>query len=428
MTDPNTQKLLKLATPTLLLGVRSLGVKLSVEDGQLAYAGKPKILTADLLELLKARKVDLLDAIKNEPAPTKPPLVGQSVEDFIAEMWPDAKADDAPVTWRDLATTDKQRETLRKGNVFDIPATRGEASDRIKLLIESGALCDFLSLAELESFDRKAPGHSRNRRRFCCPICGDAKPMDASHRCLSVDTMTGGYRCFRCCATGKLREYLGGAGETRIFTHTGPTKEPTDDKWKRWWALAQPIADSDGEDYLQQRGAPPGAAIAAGVRYGHWFHDGKPFDAVIFPIKDAKGRLIAAQARSIQGDIKNTRGPRSLGVFFTTPGRSRRLAIVEGPIDALVLAACGLPAVALLGTSWPSWLPGALAGRDVAIATDADEAGDKCAREFGAMLFSWRLRPQGGKDWAEIAARDGLDAVIEAVMTATEYAPEVAAA
>lgn len=430
-TDTNRQKLLRLPAPVLLLGVRSLGVKLSVDGDQLAYVGKSDVLTGDLLELLKARKLDLLDTIKAEVyGPHKPPIVGQDGDEYCRENY-DEEVEE-PKTWCDRPITDKQRDLLLKGNVFDIPATRGEASDRIKELIESGALSDSLSLAELEAFDRKAPGHSRNRRRFCCPLCGDAKPMDASHRSFSVNMLTGGYRCFRCNAKGKLREYLGDAGVTRIFTHTGPTKEKADDKWKKWWALAQPLRDTPGADYLEGRGVPLDVAEAAGVRFGVWWKAGddkaEPFDAVLFPIRDKGGRLVAVQARAIEGGDKRTGGDKSAGVFFTTPGRSQRLAVVEAPIDALILAACDLPAVALCGTTWPSWLPSALAGRDAAMAQDADEAGDKCARELGALLCSWRLRPEGAKDWAELAARNGLDAVEQCVMDATEYAPEVAAA
>jgi hypothetical protein len=429
MTDINTQKLLKLPAPTLLLGVQSLGVKLSVEDGQLAYAGKPKILTAELLDLLKARKRDLLGALRSGPEPALPPIVGQDVDDFCRETWSDAESYEDPKTWRDLPVTEKQRETLRKGNCFDIPATRGAASDKIKELIDSGAFCDFLSLAELESFDHRAPGGNRNRRRFCCPHCGDNKPMDASHRCLSVDTTTGGYRCWRCDAKGKLREYCGGASQTRIFVHIPPAKEETGDYWKPWLAFARPIRDTPGADYLRRRGVPVDVAEAAGVKFGTWRqpgdHKSKLFDAVIFPIRNNTGKLIAAQARAIAGDFKNTRGPKSQGVFFTTPGRSERLAITEAPIDALVLAACGLPAIALLGTTWPAWLPGALTGRNVALAMDADEAGDDCARKLGALLYSWRFRPTAAKDWAELAEWRGLYAVRDQI-TAAEITLEEA--
>src|SRR4030095_13195124 len=421
MTDPNTQKLLKLPAPTLLLGGHSLVVTLRDEGGKLGYEVQRKgILNQDLLDLLKARKADLLDAIKAEPAPTKPPIVGQDTDDFIITTW--GKLEPECIPWRDLPTTDKQRETLRKGNCFDIPATRGEASDKIKELIESGAFCDFLSLAELESFDHRAPGSRGRRRRFCCPLCGDNKPMDASHRSLSADMTTGAYYCFRCDTKGKLREYCGDAGHTRTFVYTPPAKEKTSDSWKRHWAFTQPIRETEGAKYLERRGVPANIAAPAGVRFGTWWRAGErkyePFDAVIFPVRDNAGNLVAAQARAIVGGDKRTGGEKSEGVFFTTPGRSQRLAITEAPIDALVLAACGLPAIALLGTAWRAWLPGALVGRNVAIATDADEAGDKCAREFGALVASWRLRPEGAKDWAELAEWAGLGEVrrqIEAV-------------
>lgn len=416
MTDTNPKKLLRLPAPVLLLGVRSLGVKLADEGGQLAYTGKPKILTAELLDLLKARKADLLAALQVGPGQGVQPLVGQTVEDYIRDNY--AASDGAPPHWRDLPTTDRQRETLRKGNVFDIPATRGEASDRIKDLIESGALCDFLSLAELESFDHRAPGSRGRRRRFCCPLCGTNKDMDATHRCLSVDTITGGYRCFRCDTKGKLREYLGDAGAVRAFVHA-PQPKKEDDAWYARWAFARSVRGTPGVAYLASRGVPLDTAVAAGVRFGNWYKAGETrperFSAVIFPIRDVGGKLVAAQARAIDGDDKRTRGDKSQGVFFTTPGRSQRIAITEAPIDALVLAACGLPAIALCGTSWPTWLADVLGGRDVAQAQDADEAGDKCAGELEALLAGratiWRLRPQGAKDWAELAERDGLGAV-----------------
>jgi len=421
-TDANREKLLRLRAPSLLLGLRSLGVKLSPNSGQLDIDTPNGVLTGELLELLKVRKADLLDAIKSEPERRqKPPVVGQSMEELIASIdWaklPGPKPDpEADIPREELPPTWKQLEVLRRGQCFDIPKTRGAASDRIKELIESGALCDFLSLAELEAFDRRAPGRNRRQRRFCCCLCGDNKPMDASHRSLNADMTTGLYYCHRCGARGKLREYLGAAGLTRTFTYTGPMIEKANENWRRHLAFAVAIRDTDGAAYLRRRGVPVDVAERAGVKFGAWWREGEgraePFDAVIFPVTDAGGNIVAAQARAINDDTKRTGGDKSLGVFITTPGaRAARIAITEAPIDALVLAACGLPSIALLGTTWAQWLPGALAGRGVALATDADEAGDDCARKLGALLTAWRLRPVGAKDWAELAARDGLEAV-----------------
>src|SRR5262249_54756769 len=146
------------------------------------------------------------------------------------------------------------------------------------------------------------------------------KPLDANHRSLSVDMTTGGYRCWRCEGKGKLREFCGGAGTARIFTHTEPEKEPTGDKWKKRLTFAQPIRSGNrGADYLKRRGVPLDMAEVAGVKFGTWWRRNEetdkpePFNAVIFPIKDARGKLVAAQARAIVGDCKRTGGDKALG-------------------------------------------------------------------------------------------------------------------
>ncbi|RZA10578.1 MAG: hypothetical protein EOP10_34540, partial [Proteobacteria bacterium] len=58
------------------------------------------------------------------------------------------------------------------------------------------------------------------------------------------------------------------------------------------------------------------------------------------------------------------------------------------------------------GTSGPAWLHIACGLRDVALAFDADEAGDKAALESEKWLTPYgarctRLRPEGFKDWNE---------------------------
>jgi hypothetical protein len=84
--------------------------------------------------------------------------------------------------------------------------------------------------------------------------------------------------------------------------------------------------------------------------------------------------------------------------------------LVEGPVDALALAACGLPAVSLVETRPPAWLTERTFGRRVAVALDADPAGDAAAtallgrlRELGADAFRWRPPAVDGvKDWADL--------------------------
>ena len=239
-------------------------------------------------------------------------------------------------SWRDFPVTDRQRETLLKGNVFDIPATRGEASRRITELIESGALSDFLSLPELETYDPKAGGRNQKERRFCCPLCGADKPLDDDHRSLSLNTYNGAYHCHRCEAKGVLREHMGKAGPVRAFTHTGPTEtKEKSDKWREWWTKAKPVAGTPGADYLEGRGVPLNVAEAARVKFGTWWRAGErkaePFDAVIFPVRDKAGNLVAAQARAIAGDVKRTGGDKSQGVFLSDPDalNADQIAIVK---------------------------------------------------------------------------------------------------
>jgi DNA primase len=149
------------------------------------------------------------------------------------------------------------------------------------------------------------------------------------------------------------------------------------------------------------------------VRYSpRWYR--RP--AVLFPIRDQTGSLVAVSGRFIseQSKLKTmTGGAKSLGLF-STPGalRSRVIAIVEGPVDALSLAFCHLPAVAMMGTSWPDWLLEAIAGKRVLIATDADIAGDEVAERLIESLAAdipnlMRLRPPISKDWNDVLRQLG---------------------
>jgi DNA primase len=183
---------------------------------------------------------------------------------------------------------------------------------------------------------------------------------------------------------------------------------------------------------LEGRGVPIEAAEAAGVRYGQWWKRGasgpESFNAVLFPVLDADGQLVAVIARGIVGKVMRTGGDVKQGVFRATldATSANRIAITESPIDALVLAAVGLDAVGTGGTHWAEWLPDALQDIDVALAQDADKAGDECATKLSSLLpTSWRLRPVGAKDFSEMAELAGLDAVAEMVMDAQSRAPEV---
>ncbi len=157
-----------------------------------------------------------------------------------------------------------------------------------------------------------------------------------------------------------------------------------------------------GADYLRRRGIALDVADLAPVRYARrWF--GRP--AVCFPVRDREGRKIAAQGRYIDGEQPKVRtaGPKT-GIFALPMTLDVDvLTIVEAPLCALSLAMCGLPAVAILGTSYAEWLPVVLAYRRryVAIATNNDPAGNGAAEKLTAPLL--RL---GVKDPNDLLQRD----------------------
>ena len=139
---------------------------------------------------------------------------------------------------------------------------------------------------------------------------------------------------------------------------------------------------------------------------------------MLFPVVDPTGYEIAAQGRyltSLPGRPNfYTEGPKKNGLFATSGAWSAgEITITEAPIDALTLAFCGYPALALVGKSWPDWLPAFVASKQkrVYLAFDADEpddkgvrAGDQAAEKLAAELLSYdcrseRLRPTRAKDW-----------------------------
>lgn len=304
-----------------------------------------------------------------------------------------------------------------------------------------------LSRDDLEQFD---PSGGRGRgaeQRYCCPLCGHEKPKDASHRSLSLSPLDGLWKCYRCGAGGQLRDNWVKRDrptrrrEKRARAFGIPKKQAEaavdPDKLRRLQQELQGTAlllGSPGEQYLQERGIPVELALQARARFHPaWF--GRP--AVLFPVRDQTGKLVAAQGRYTDGqDNPKTRsaGSVSRGVFTTLGAlEADRLAVVEAPIDALSLAAAGLPAVALIGTgNRPDWLPKALAFRTVLLATDNDPPTERhpkgAGNEAAEALAEWftplgtrcyRLRPvDAAKDWNEVLCTLGQDDLAELLRAA----------
>jgi hypothetical protein len=295
---------------------------------------------------------------------------------------------------------------------------------------------EVLSLADLESYDPHAKKHG-SEWRLLCVKCGDGKPRDTAHRSLALNIDTGAYLCHRCGVKGVIREKWSkpsftprkvrtAAALARAFS-VEPTPPPTQEiesdsaaKLSQVLKDAVPIFGTAGAKYIEKRGIPIELAIEANVLFSNNFY-GRP--AVLFPMHNQAGELVAFNGRftdgkELQGKLKTQSvGKKSYGLF-ATPGalEAEIIAVCEGVFDALSLHLCGLPAVAIVGTSFPEWLPSALAFRNIFVATDADESGVKAADNF-INVFRSRgsravcFRPEGAKDWNDSLQDIGPDAV-----------------
>ena len=233
-------------------------------------------------------------------------------------------------------------------------------------------------------------------------------------------------------------------GETKLIP-TLPAPSPL--VWRSKWDATVPLKNTPGAAYLASRSIILEIAQLAGVRYSaNWNEEPdcaasespgrvrRVMPSVVFPIKDQHGEIVAAQARAIGGMAKLTAGPKKNGAFFApVQMKSGRvfsphdwntpvIAITEAPMDALSLAVAGFPALALCGTSGPCWLHIACGLRRVALALDADEAGEKAAAELKSLLTPFgarceRLRPESAKDWNEMLQNQGVHVLADFLMT-----------
>jgi hypothetical protein len=202
----------------------------------------------------------------------------------------------------------------------------------------------------------------------------------------------------------------------------------------------EPLTGSPAADYLLSRGIPESLAEAARVKYHPTWGRGVTKTkngglravsgmgpCVVFPFYGSDDKPVAASGRAISGKEHRTYGPKSAGVF-ATPGAldADPVAVCEAPIDALSLAAAGLPALAVAGCSnLPPWLVKRLAkpaestpagcSRTVYLAHDNDPAGEKAAERIGAnlpLIRGVRLCPNG-KDWNADLLDMGADTLAE---------------
>ena len=297
------------------------------------------------------------------------------------------------------------------------------------------------------------------RIRAYCPIHGSDR-----QRSLSINLVTGFGYCHSCKATILLADLNQDAA--RHLGYTGGVQElarvePQAEKWQRdelaalaafYPRMRAALAAKKPRAYLAERAIPYEIAEQSGACYlpaltkqqlqaepGLSAIPRKWYDRLIFPYRaydgatDYAGRALALWHPGMdENEHKGLLDKREIrryektwcGGFF--PGAildtREHITLVEGPFDALALAAAGIAdAVAIIGTTIEiAALP--ISVETVTLAFDSDAAGvsaaHKLAKELGrdGRPANICTPPQDGqgKDWSEryrLHGRDGLAAL-----------------
>ncbi|MEO1092868.1 MAG: DNA primase [Pseudomonadota bacterium] len=156
---------------------------------------------------------------------------------------------------------------------------------------------------------------------------------------------------------------------------------------------------------------------------------GQPYDRfrdrIVFPIRDARGRLVGFGGRALAADarakyLNSPEGPlfRKRELLYGAEKLDRRagrgrLHVVEGYMDVIALAEMGVTAVAPLGTAVTAEQVQALWRLDdrPLICLDGDEAGHRAAGRL-AELAAEQLRPGLSLDFALLPPGDDPDSLV----------------
>jgi DNA primase len=211
--------------------------------------------------------------------------------------------------------------------------------------------------------------------------------------------------------------------------------------WARFRLGFAPNARTALKDYLVERGAKPGELVEAGLLIAPEDGGGAPYDRfrdrIIFPIADARGRVVSFGGRAMDPEAraKYLNGPETSlfqkGRTLYGLGEARRLlsagaerasvVVVEGYMDAIACHRADIPAVAPLGTALTEEQMEVLwrLSPEPVLCFDGDVAGQRAASraiDRGLPL----LRPgrsfnfaylTGGKDPDEVLREQGAAAL-----------------
>jgi len=165
---------------------------------------------------------------------------------------------------------------------------------------------------------------------------------------------------------GELRRPVGAEARAYLTRRGLPESE-----WGRFRLGFSPSSRTALKDYLVAKGAQPGALVEAGLLIAPEEGGGAPYDRfrdrIIFPIADARGRVISFGGRAMDPEAraKYLNGPET-GLFHkgatlyglaearrlqAAGGQGTSVVVVEGYMDVIACQRANVPAVAPLGTA-----------------------------------------------------------------------------
>lgn len=244
--------------------------------------------------------------------------------------------------------------------------------------------------------------------RYPCPVHGSDH-----QRSLELNTKTGRFFCHACRCWGYMdwarEEYRRERGldnregeyrptRTRRVVQKPPPPPPIepvrDDLDELLARYQEALPGSWGEKYLQHRGVSLELAQQYGIGYAapkEWVGRDWKGGRLVFPHHRPDGRLVNLYGRAVaKGTVPKERKHDHLGgnkgwfnARVLAEGHGP-LCVCEAGLDALALIAAGCTrAVAIYGTyGWRwDWIPKDV--REIVIAADADEGGDKVRETIG---------------------------------------------
>lgn len=270
---------------------------------------------------------------------------------------------------------------------------------------------------ELSSLLSQPLNPNREENAVRCPL------HDDRHASMSINLRKGVWNCLGCGKGGPLHtlfQFLGSdldkGARAILRANTDPDPEPVDfrEKYNEFRSIR--ITTPEVQEYMREKGVLYEVMEEAGIRY-----DAR--GTLVMPYFDGD-RVVALRYRG-RNNFKWYESGSERTIYGLNEIRGKRQVILcEGESDThsmrSLLRRTGVDDVVVGGIAganssvekWELWALDLMYAKEVWIAFDADEAGDKGAERAIETLGSIakRLRPTKEKDWADaIAAGEKID-------------------